>query len=72
MARRGNAELVKMLLAAGTDLEAKSVPYLLYRTPHWTQNETNPQRFPIVFEYIHAHYEPLKTFGGIEIWHRVD
>ncbi|MCZ6787545.1 MAG: hypothetical protein O7E54_10340 [Planctomycetota bacterium] len=54
------------------DLEAKSVPYLLYRTPHWTRNKTYPQRFPIVFEYIHAHYEPLKTFGGIEIWHRVD
>jgi len=58
-----------------THWETHDVPYIVYRTSHLANQidgVPSSRRAPIVFDYVHEHYAPHKTFGEAEIWRRRD
>ena len=57
------------------DLEAKKVPYIVYRTPFWSSHVDGvaiEKRIPSIFEYVAKHYGLDREFDGVEIWKRND
>ncbi len=55
------------------DLEKNQVKWVLYSNEHWSNKIdriAHSQRLPVVFDYIHKHYEPYKTIADHHIWRR--